>query len=100
MPSEITDLEMEFFIASRCRGIVHGFDMNPSVIRPERLQEFARRSTFDAPNILDVESLAVSAKKARELLQPVGMIRPFARIVLRTYEKMKIISNHVLDLTL
>ena len=59
-----------------------------------------RRSTSNAPLILDKESLAVSVKRASELLQPVGMIRPFAWMVLRTYEKMGIVNNHDLDLTL
>ena len=40
------------------------------------------------------------AKRASELLQNVGMIRPFARMVLRTYERMNIVSNHDLYLTL
>ena len=67
MPSEMMDLEMEFFTASRCGGIIHGFNMNPSHIRPERLQELARRSTSNEPLILDKESLAVSVKRASEL---------------------------------
>ena len=74
--------------------------MNPSLIRPEKVQELTRRFTSDAPNILDEESLAVSVKRASELLQPVGMIRPFAWMVLRTYERMRIVNNHDLDLTL
>ena len=94
------DLEMEFFTASRCRGIIHGSNMNPSRIHPEKLRELARRSTSNAPLILDKESLVVSVKRASELLQPVGMIRPFAWMVLRTYKEMKIINNHDLDLTL
>ena len=78
MPSKKMDLEMEFFTVSRCRGIIYGLNMNPSFVRPERIQELARRSTSDAPDIMSVESRAVSAKRASELLQPVGMIRPFA----------------------
>ena len=93
-------LEMEFFIASRCGGNIHRFNMNPGFILPEKVQELGRRSTSDAPNILDKESLVVSVKRARELLQPVGMIRPFARIVLRTYKGMEIANNHKLALTL
>ena len=65
----------------------------------QKVQELARRSTSDAPNIMDEESLAVSAKQVSELLQPVGMIRPFSRMVLKPYERMGIVSNHDLDLT-
>ena len=100
MITEMMDLEMEFFTASKCRGITHGFNMNPNHVRPERLREIARRPTSDAPSILDEESLVVSVKRASELLQPVGMIRPFARMVLRTYERMEIVNNHDLHLTL
>ena len=74
--------------------------MNPGVICPEKAQELARRFTSNAPSILDKESLAVSVKRANEFLQPVERIRPFARMILRTYEKMEIVSNHDLDLTL
>ena len=100
MPNEMMDLEMEFFTANRCGGIIRGFNMNPGVIRPEKVQELAGRFISDAPNILDEESLAVSVKRASELLQPVGMIRPFTRMVLRMYESMEMVSNHDLDLTL
>ena len=74
--------------------------MFPSVLRPERVQELARRSTSNAPNIISGESLAELAKQASELLRTVGMIRPFAQMVLRMYERMEIVSNHDLDLTL
>ena len=74
--------------------------MNPGSIRTEKVRELARRPISDAPNILDTESLVVSVKRASELLQTVGMIRPFARMVLRTYERMKIANNHELNLTL
>ena len=94
------DLEMEFFTASKCGGVIHGFNMNPSRIRPEKLQELAERSTSDAPNILDEESLAVSVKRASEFLQPVEMTWPFAWMVLRTYKEMKIVNSHDLDLNL
>ena len=100
MPREMMDLEMKFFTASRCGGNIHGFNMNPGFIRPEKVRELARRPTSDAPNILDKESLVVLVKRASELLQLVGVIRPFARMVLRTYKGMKITNNHKLDLTL
>ena len=100
MPSEMVDLEIEFFTASKYGGNIHGFNMNPGSIRPEKVQELARRPTSDAPNILDTESLVVLVKRASELLQTVGMIRPFARMVLRTYKGMEIANNHELDLTL
>ena len=88
------NLEMEFYTASKYGGNIHGFDINPGFIRPEKARELARRPTSDAPNILDTESLVVSVKRASELLQNVGMIRPFARMVLRTYERMDIVNNH------
>ena len=68
------DLEMEFYTASKYGGNIHGFNINPGFIRPEKAQELARRPTSDAPNILDTESLVVSVKRASELLQNVGMI--------------------------
>ena len=42
----------------------------------------------------------MSVKRTSELLQNVGMIRPFARMVLRTYGRINIINNHNLYLTL
>ena len=74
--------------------------MNPGTIRLERVRELARRRFSDAPNNLCAESLIVSAKRASELLQNVGNIRPFARMILRTYQRMHIVSNHDLFLTL
>ena len=88
MMSEMLDLEREFFTASKYRGLSHGFNMNPNYVCPESSRERARRPTSDAPNKLHADSLVVSVKRACELLQPVGMIRPFARMVLRTYEGM------------
>ena len=100
MMSEMLDLEREFFTASKYRGLSHGFNMNHNYVCPESLRERARRPTSSAPSILHAESLVVSVKRACELLQPVGMIRPFARMVLRTYEGMRIVNNHDLHLTL
>ena len=74
--------------------------MNPGIIRPERARELANRPSSDALNILSAKRLVVSAKRASELLQNVGMIRLFAKMVLRTYERMHIVSNHNLYLTL
>ena len=94
------DLEMVFSTSSNYRGNNHGFDMNPGRIYPERAQEISRRPTSNAPNNLSEESLVVSTKRASELIQNVGTIRPFARILVRTYKKMGILSNHDLFLTL
>ena len=46
------DLEMIFYTGSDYRGNIHGFDMNPGIIRPEQARELARRAFSDAPNIL------------------------------------------------
>ena len=100
MLSDRMDPEMVFFTASDYRGNIHGFDMNPGTIHPERAQDLARRSTSNAPNNLSAESLIVSAKRASELMQNVGDIRPFAKMLLRTYQRMHIVSNHDLFLTL
>ena len=70
MISEMMDLEMEFFTASKCKGITHGFNMNPNHVRPERLREIARRPTSDAPSILDEESLVVSVKELVNFYSP------------------------------
>ena len=37
MPSEMMDLEMEFFTASKCGRNTHGFNMNSGFIRPEKV---------------------------------------------------------------
>ena len=74
--------------------------MNPSVICPERVRELARRSTSDAPSILDIKSFAVSVKRASELLRTVGTINRFAQVALQTLERMRIDNNHDLNLTL
>ena len=100
MTSDRMDLEMVFFSGSNYRGNIHGFDMNPGTIHPERARKLARRQTSNAPNNRSGESLVVSAKRASELMQNVGDIRPFARILLRTYQRMNIMSNHDLFLTL
>ena len=94
MSDEMMDLEMFFYTTNNYGGNIHGFDMNPGIILPEKARELARRPFLDAPNILSAESLFVSVKRASELLQNVGMIRPFARMVLRTYERMNIVNNH------
>ena len=101
MPSDRMDLEMVFFTASDYGGNIHGFDMNPGTFCPERARELARRLTSNAPNNLSAESLIMSAKRASErLVQNVGDIRPFAKMLLRTYQRMNIVSNHDLFLTL
>ena len=74
--------------------------MNPGTIHPGRARELAKRPTSNAQNNLSVESLIVSAKRASELLQNVEDLRPFAKMLLRTYQRMHIVSNHDLFLTL
>ena len=91
---------MEFFTGSICEGINYGFDMNPTVVRPESVREIARRPTSDTPTNFDIESLEVSVKQTSELLQTVGTINRFAQVALQTLERMEIEHNHDLNLTL
>ena len=98
--SEMNELHLEFFTGSRCGGIVYGFNMNPGHVRPEKVRELARRSTSNAPLMIDYESLVVTVNRVSELLQPVGNIRSFAQMVLRTLQNMRIVSQHGLNLTL
>ena len=100
MMSDRMDLEMVFFTDSDYRGNIHVFDMNSGTIHLERARELARRQTSNAPNNLSGENLIVSGKRASEPMQNVGAIRPFARMLLRTYQRMNIVSNHDLFLTL
>ena len=46
MSSEMMDLEMVFYTASNYRGNIHGFDMNPRIICPEKTRKLARRPFF------------------------------------------------------
>ena len=100
MPAEKMDLEMEFFTGSICEGINYGFDMNPTVVRPESVREIARRPTSDTPTNFDIESLEVSVKRTSELLPTVGTINRFAQVALQTLGRMEIEHNHDLNLTL
>ena len=82
MLSDRMDPEMVFFTASDYRGNINGFDMNPRTFYPERALELTRIPTSNVPNNLSAESLIVSAKRASELMQNVGDIRPFAKMLL------------------
>ena len=98
--TEKMDLELEFFTGSKCRGIIYGFNMNPTAIHPESVREIARRPSSDTPTNFDIESLEVSVKRTSELLRTVGTINKFAQVALQTLERMGIEHNHDLNLTL
>ena len=100
MMSDRMDLKTVFFASSDYQGNNHGFNMNPGRIYPEQAQEIARRPTSNAPKNLSEESLVMSAKRASELMQNVGTIRPFARMLVKIYKRMGISSNHDLHFTL
>ena len=58
-PSEMNELQLEFFTGSKCGGIIYDFNMNPGHVRPEKVRELARRSTSSAPLMIDNKSLVV-----------------------------------------
>ena len=100
MMSDRMELVAVFFTASNFRGNNHGFNMNPGRIYPERAQGIRRRPTSNVPSNLSETSLVVSVKRASELMQYVGAIKLFARMLMRTYQRMGIVSNHDLFLAL
>ena len=74
--------------------------MNPGMINSKQAREIRRRPTSNAPSNLSEESLVVSMKRASEPVQNDGTARSFARMLVRTYKRMGILSNNDLHLTL
>lgn len=59
-----------------------------------------RRPTSNTRNNLSQESLVVSAKRASKFMQNDRTFRPFARMLVKIYRKMGIMSNNDLHLIL
>ena len=97
MPHQKAELEVEFFTGNDFPGNICGFNPNPEKVHPTILREKKRRPTSNALDKEGKESLEVAAGRVSELLTKE---QSHTELVLKSFVKMNIKSNHDLHIVL
>ena len=97
IPSEKTELEAEFFTTSNFPRNNLGYNPDPGKVHPVVAREMKRRPISTAPSNISPESLVVTMKRVRELL---NNDKAYTTMVSKSYIKMGITGNNDLYVAL